>query len=591
MNILTKFANELQRRRVFSTATIYIVAAWLVVQVADTAFPGMNIPEEAIRYVWIAAILGLPIAVIFGWKFDISTKGIKRTPPADSADPADLTLRAADYAVLGSLSLVSVAIIIFMSMEISRVEPTDDYAQISRDVLENSLAVLPLANLTGDPDQDYLVDALHDALITDLSRISALRVISRTSTLMFKTIEKSLPEIGSELGVARIIEGSVFRDSDRVRVTVQLINAKTDEHIWAENYERDIKDIFSLQGEIVRAIARRVQGVLAPEDEERLRKIQQRNPEVDEAYLRGMYHLKKYTRRGIQRGMRYLREAVENNPANAKAWAGLALGYNAIGHGTGADAFPQALHAAGQALKLDEYSGEAWAALAEAQLYYDYDWLESEKSFKKAIQLSPSLDDAHAHYAYLLALFGRWDEVYAETELTRQLSPLDPTWAFFSSWLYMLDSRYEEAYSHINDAFELAPGMAHGLYGLGQLYSSQGLFDKAIEAHEQIPEGRAVRNWALGPSYAMAGRREDALEIAEKLRESGGPKDKLHVAFVYAGLGDHDEAIRVLEECYDSRVDWLPWIVNTNAYGGVLENLRDDPRFQDLVQKLNLPRF
>lgn len=591
MGILAKLSDELQRRRVFSTAAIYIVAAWLLVQIADTAFPGMNIPEEAIRYVWIGSILGLPVALVLGWMYDITAKGITRSPPAGAGQSIDLSLKARDYAVLGGLSSLVLAIIVVLAGEISRVEPSSGYGVASREVHAKSLAVLPLENLTGDIDQEYLVDAFHDALITDLSRISALRVISRTSASMFKSLNKSLPEIARQLGVANIVEGSFFRDANRVRITVQLINALTDEHIWAENYERDVTDMLALQGEVARAIARKIQGVLTPEDESRLKSVQSINPKVNEAYLRGMYHLKKYTPQGIQKGMAYLQEAVEEDPANARAWAGLALGYNTIGHGMhgmGANAFPKALHAAKQALELDEFSGEAWAALAEAQLYYDWDWLESENSFKRAIQLSPSLAHTHAHYAYLLALSGRWEETFKETELSRQLSPLDATWAFFAGWLYMLEGRYKEAYDGMHEALELSPTMPFGLYGLGQLYSSQGLFEKAVEVHEQLIVDHPVRNWALGPSYAMAGRREDALRIAAVLTESPMPKDKLHLAFIYAGLGDFDEAMRVLESCFETRVDWLPWIANYNAFGGVLEPLRDDSRFRALVEKLNL---
>lgn len=588
MAILTGFFEELRRRRVFSTAVIYIVAAWVVVQVASEAFPAMNIPEVAIRYVWIAVILGLPLALVFGWMYDLTTRGITRTPPVSTGESAGVSLTAADYFILGGLGVLAFGIIIVLFGEISRVETPAGFDIASRGVHPNSIAVLPLANLTGDPDQEYLVAGLQDALITDLSRISALRVISRTSASLYKTVKKSLPEIGRELGVANIVEGSVFRDAGRVRVTVQLINARTDEHLWAENYERDIKDMLALQGEVARAIARKIQAVLTPEEESRLSSAQTIKPEVYEAYLRGMFHLKQYTPEGVEKGMHYLQEAVEKDPANARAWAGLALGFNTLGHGIGLDAFPKAMHAATQALELDEYSGEAWAALAEAQLYYDWDWVKAEKSFKRALQLSPSLDHAHAHYAFLLALLGRWEESFTEAELARQLSPLDPTWAAFAGWLYMLERRYEEAYTAVHESLELATDMPLTLYGLGQLYSSQGLFDKAVEVHEQIPADNPVRNWALGPSYAMAGRREDALQIAAAMSESQMPKDKLHLAFLHAGLGDHDEAMWVLESCYETRVDWLPWIANNNAFGGVLAPLRDDPRFQALIKKMNL---
>jgi tetratricopeptide (TPR) repeat protein len=282
---------------------------------------------------------------------------------------------------------------------------------------------------------------------------------------------------------------------------------------------------------------------------------------------------------------------VELDPANARAYAGLALGYNTIGHGIGRDAFPKALAAARQALELDEYSGEAWAALAEAQLYHDYDWEDSESSFKRALQLAPSLDHAHAHYAYLLALLGRWDEVWVELDKAMELSPLDPTWPFFAGWLYTAVEDFDKAESLIQESLELSPGFPFGLYALGQLYTTQGRFDDAIEVQEQIPTDSPVRNWALGPTYAMAGRVEDALRITTEMSADPGPKDRLHMAFTYAGLGDFDEAMRWFEICYETRTDWLPWIALEQTYGGMLEGIREDARFQSLIEKLNLSHY
>jgi TolB-like protein/Flp pilus assembly protein TadD len=587
MVTISPYLQELRRRGVFGTAAIYIVAAWVGVQVASEVFPAFNIPEFAIRYVWLAALLGLPLALFVGWRYDLSMQGITRTSKAGDEEKG-MPLRRFDHLLLSGVAVVSVGIVVVLMGEILKLEEPVSPVTPAREIDPNSIAVLPLDNFTGDPDQEYFVAGLHEVLTAGLASIRALKVISRTSASAFLNADISLPEIGRTLGVANIIEGSVFRSGNRVRITVQLIDARTDEHLWAENYEREVVDILSLQGEVTRAIAQQIQVTLTPEEKSGLTIEREVDPEIYEAYLRGMYHLNKYTPEGIQKGLGYLHEAVDKDPANARAYAGLALGYNTIGHGIGRGAFPKAIAAARKALALDEYSGEAWAALAEAQLYYDYDWSESDRSFQRALQLAPSLDHAHAHYAYLLALLGRWDEVFIAAEKARELSPLDPTWAFFAGWLYMVRDDYDTANELMQETMELVPGFPLGLYALGQLYTVQGRFDEAVEAQEKIPVGNPIRNWALGPTYAMAGRTDDALRIAAEMSVDPGPKDKLHLAFTYAGLGDFEKAMFWFEDCFETRVDWLPWIAVENTYGGMLGPLRDDPRFRELMRKLDL---
>jgi tetratricopeptide (TPR) repeat protein len=328
-----------------------------------------------------------------------------------------------------------------------------------------------------------------------------------------------------------------------VRITVQLIDAISDEHLWAESYERGTFDLMALQDEVTRAIAAQIRVALTPEEDERLSTVRKIDPEIYELYLKGMYYLKQYSPGGLKKGLEYLTLAVEKDPANPRAYAGLALGYNTIGHGIGRDAFPKALAAARQALKLDEHSGEAWAALAEAQLYHDYDWEASDRSFRRALQLSPSLDHAHAHYAYLLALLGRWEEVFVHAEKAMELSPLDPLWVFFAAWLYMVDNQMDRAIALTEESLELSPGFPLGLYVLGQFHLMHGRTDEAIEVQEQIPGKNPIRNWALGPAYGLAGRVEDARRVAAEMSVDPGPKDMLHIASTYAAMNDNDNAM------------------------------------------------
>jgi TolB-like protein/Tfp pilus assembly protein PilF len=586
MNGMRSVFHELRRRKVLRSGAWYIVAAWVVLQVADLAFPGLGIAEEAIRYVWIGVFAGFPLALLFAWRYQITGQGVVRTARLSAGETATLRLGKSDYVVLGAMLVVAGGVAYQLVAEIRQLPSRP--ASVAREIPANSIAVLPLQNVTGDPEQEYFVAGMHDALITDLSKISALTVISRGSTNVYRNIVQPVRQTGLELGVAHLIEGSVFRSGDRVRINVQLIDSTTDQNLWSESYERDIRDVLALQGELAREVARQVQVQVTPDEETRLTQGLEVDPDIYEAYLKGMFHLKQYTPEGIGAGLQYLQEAIERDPENARAHAGLALGYNTIGHGIGRDAFPKAVAAARRALELDDFSGEAWAALAEAQVYYAWDWEASEASYRRALQLSPNLDHARAHYAFLLVLSGRWEEAFAEAEKARQLSPLDATWAAFAAWLYMLVEQYDEAYAAVYESLELDPDMPLGSYTLVQILTSQGRFEEAIQVAERIPPNTQISKWALGPTYAMAGSHDEARQIATALAGDPGPKDKLHLAFTYAGLGEHDEAMLWLESCYETRVDWLPWIASPNAYGGVLEPLRQDPRFRALIDRLNL---
>ena len=588
---LTLFVKEARRRRVIQTAAFYIVASWVILQAAALAFPGIDVPDSAIRFVWIGVILGFPIALLFGWRYQITARGIVRTAPLVAGEPAaDLALKTIDHAFLSAFALVAVAISFGAIKEIREIEQPFGISAFGREILPNSIAVLPLDNLTGDPLQEYFVDGLHDAMISGLTQISALRVTSRTSTAVYKEIAKPLTEIARELGVANIIEGSVFRAGNEVRVSVQLINAATDENLWSKNYKRELTDMLSLQGEVARAIAEQIQVELTPDEVERLTIQRQVNPEVYEAYLKGMHFAKQLDPAVVSQGLDFLHDAIGIDPREPLAYAGLALGYNTIGHGLNAHgAFPKALAAAEKALELDEFSGEAWAALGEAQLYYDWNWTTSEASMLRALQLSPGLDHVRAHYSYLLLLLGRVDEAFLYAEEARAMSPLDPMWAGFAAWLYMLDARWEEGIDAANECLSFSPGFWLCDYALGQLYSAKGDIDKAVEAHEKMPPGLPMTNWAIGPTYAMAGRHDDARRIAELMATNPTPRDTLHLALTYSAMGEIDEALRWLEISYDNRSDWLPWMAFENSYGGAVEPMRDDPRFKAIMQKLNLP--
>jgi TolB-like protein len=586
-----KMMRELRRRRVFGTVALYIIAAWVAVQVASLIFPALDIPERAIRYVWLATILGFPIAVLFAWRFQITSEGVFKTPPAAAGEgAANLRLNGMDFLMLAGLGVMVLIIGLRAVQDIRQTDEIFGVSVFGREIHPNSIAVLPLDNLIGDPEQVYLVDGIHESMTSTLSQISGLRVKSRTSTATYRDSDKSLPDIAGELGVANVIVGSVRRDGETIRVTVELIDARTDEYLWTSTYERELRDLLAMQSDVAREVASQVSVELTPEELARLADTRQVDPEVYETYLKGMFFVKQLNGAAIMKGMEYLHEAVAIDPREPLAYAGLALGYNTIGHGVSShDAFPKAIAAAEKALEIDELSGEAWAALGEAQLYYDWDWAKAEKNMQRAMQLSPSLDHVRAHYSYLLMLLGRSEEAIAMSEEVRAMSPVDPLWAGFTSWLYMLEGRFDEAEQIGKECLMFATSLDLCRYALGQVYSAQGQYDKAIEIGEQIPVGDPFRNWSLGISYGFADQHDQAQSVINAMSVNATPRDQLHIALAYAAMGETEQAATWLNVAYESRADWLPWVVHPNAYGGAVEPMREHPVFKAIVEQMNIP--
>ena len=452
-----------------------------------------------------------------------------------------------------------------------------------------SLAVLPLENLTGDTEQEYFADGMTEALIANLGKIGALQVRSRTSIMQYKDARKPLPEIARELNVEAVVEGSVMRVADQVRITAQLIDAPTDTHLWADSYERDLRDILALLSDVARTIARQIEIKLTPDQEARLAAKRPVNPETYEAYLKGMFHLNKMTPEGTEKGLDYLRQAIEKDPEDPLAYGGLALGYVTSAHGPGAppDAWTQAEAAAITALELDETSTEAYAALAMVKVYRDWDWEGAAEAYQRALKLNPSLAMTRAHYSFYLLLFNRTDEALAEMRRVQEVDPLTPLWPTYQGWQYWWTGQYDEAIHEASKSLELASDFPAALYVLGSAYAEKGMYEEAIEAHQKA--GALSREWkpGLGCSYAMAGRLDEARVVLAELEADSTPWDTFFIAQIYAVLGEKDEAFRWLEAAYGPpNHPYVPWIRHPHAF----KPLHDDPRFGDLLRRMNLLR-
>ncbi|MGI9264507.1 MAG: tetratricopeptide repeat protein [Gammaproteobacteria bacterium] len=578
------FFAEASRRKLFRFVALYIVAAWVALQVADLAFPGMDVPEQAIRYIWVGAFMLFPLVVLFGWRYDFTKRGVVRTPPVGTTTALPLSIP--DYAILASLSALAFAIVITLGGRIGNMRSMGPPDLAMRDIAPNSIAVLPLENLTGNVGQAYFVAGMHEALITGLSRIAGFRVTSRTSTRAYESTTKLLPAIARELGVATLVEGSVSQAGDRVRITVQAIKADTDEHLWAETYDRDLRDVLSIQNEVALAIAREIEIRLSPVEETQLAQSRPVDPETYELYLRGMFHVNSYTPDGFEKGMALLHEAVALDPGEPLPYAQLALGYAQVGHGPGAppDAFPKAIAAAKQALALDPNLAEAHGALAEAILYYEWDWPAAGAAFERGLELNPNMAAVRGNYGYYHALFGRQEEARAECRRAIELDPLNPLWPSFMGWLMLWADDPEGALETVLGAIELSPGHPLANYVLGQIYTAMGEYDDAIAAQTIAGESSPAFRFGLGHAYAITGQEEEARRIAEQIEASDRP-DTWGLAEIYAALGDNDVAIDWLQAGVKERRDWMPWIQHNKAY----RPLFGDPRFKDLNQEMKLP--
>ena len=449
-----------------------------------------------------------------------------------------------------------------------------------------SIVVLPLQNLSGDPEQEYFADGMTEALITDLGKIGALRVISRTTAKRYKGSDKPLPEIARELHVDAVVEGSVVQEAGRVRVTAQLIDAATDEHLWAEAYERDLTSILVLQGEVARAIAREIQITLSPEEETRLARDRKVDPETYQAYLRGMFWLNKGTPEGIKKGMAYLHEAVERDPGDPLAYAGLAMGYITVAHGPEppADSLSHAKSAALKAVRLDDTLAEAHAAAALVQGYYDWQWETAQRTLDHALEINPSLAIAHYHNSWFHVLFGRMEEAIAEHKRAQELDPLMPLHTAWLGGIYEMEGRYEEAIAEARKSIEIAPNYPIGYFIRALVYNDKGMYEQAIAASKKAAEVAPPWKWALGPTYVAAGRRDEARKLLAELKKKAvTPWRAYWLAELHTALGGKDEAFRWLS--YEHPHAWVPWVRVLPAF----EPLRDDPRFKDLLRRMNLP--
>jgi TolB-like protein/DNA-binding winged helix-turn-helix (wHTH) protein/Flp pilus assembly protein TadD len=457
-----------------------------------------------------------------------------------------------------------------------------------------SVAVLPLGNLSGDPSQDYFADGMTEELITQLGQISALRVISSTSVMRYKGGGKPLAEIARELNVQAVVEGSVWRSGDRVRITVQLIRVPADEQMWAQRYEGDLRDALALQSEVAQAIAGQIRATLSRQQQAALQKPKTVIPDAYEAYLKGRYFWNKRTGESLKKAIDYFSHAIETDPNYAEAYSGLADSYALSGdweYGvlSPQDAFRQARAAATKALALDDSLGEAHTSLAFAFDLYGWDWAAAEREYQRAIELNPGYATAHHWYAWHLLMMGRNSEGIFELRRAESLDPLSLIISADLADALCIAHLYDESVQQSKQTLEMDPTFAAAHYQLGQAFTQKQMhveaiaeFQRAIELSGHSP----AFDSNLAYVYAVSGRKREAENIVKDLeaRPHQNRSTDANIALVYVGLGDHDQAMTWLNKAYEARFN--PSILLRPAF----DPLRSDARFQDLRRRLGLLR-
>jgi TolB-like protein/Tfp pilus assembly protein PilF len=456
------------------------------------------------------------------------------------------------------------------------------------------LAVMPFENLTGDPREEYFSDGFTEEMITQLGSLDSeqLGVIARTSAMQYKNARKGTKQIGYELGVDYILEGSVRRAGDHVRISAQLIEVREQTHLWAKQYDREQRDVLALQGDVARAIADEINLNLTAKQKARLARVAPVNTEAYNDYLKGRYEWNRRTPKSVDNSITYYLKAAQADPNYALAYAGLADSYNILGN-LGLlppkEAYPRAMAAANQALGLDRELPQAESALALATCLYQWDWFNAEKGFRRAIELNPSYGPTHQWYAICLVSRGRSDEAIAEMKLAMQAEPDSMIINAVGAWVDFLAGKYDEGIQQAQNTLGLDPNFERARIYLGMNLGQKGLYADAIAELQKLPHESTgpFMLAALGYVYARAGEKVKADQVLQEMKDQQrkGYFPATDLALVYSGLGEKDEAFKWLQKAYEERD---PWLIHLQAEPR-LAALRSNSRFRTLVRRIGLP--
>jgi TolB-like protein/tetratricopeptide (TPR) repeat protein len=589
------FFAELKRRNVYKVAVAYAVIAWLLIQIATQVFPFFEIPNWAVRLVVLVLVAGFPVALVFSWAFEITPEGIVRETDVEPGKSITHHTGKKVVAITIVLAIVASGLLAFRLFGPKLVVPRHDASpartEVARAIPEKSIAVLPFDSLSEDKSNAYFAEGVQDEILTRLAKVADLKVISRTSTQHLKSVPDDLPQIAKQLGVAHVLEGSVQKANDQIRVNVQLINALTDTHLWAETFDRKLTDIFAVESEIAKTITDTLQAKLSGSEQHAIAARPTENTEAHQLYLKGRFFWNKRTANDLKKSIEYFEQAIAVDPNYALAYAGIADAYVWLpGYTAGAprDCYPKAKAAATKALQLDDTLAEAHTTLALAIWLYDFDASQAIREFQRAIELNQNYAIAHQQYGNnTLSAVGRFDDAIGEGKRAVELDPLSLVINTDMGSDYYYARRYDEAIAQLHKTLEMDPGFYIAHLVLGQVLDAKGDRDAAIV---ECQKARALNDdpsvhGVLARVHGLSGNKMEAEKILDHLKKLSKERyvSAYSFALVYLGLGDKEEALRWLEQSYQDRAGSDIGFIRVDP---LLDPLRGDPRFEALAEKV-----
>jgi len=593
------FFAELKRRNVYKVAVAYAVVAWLLIQAASIFLPAFDAPPLVMKIFIIVIIFGFPVALIFSWAFEITPEGIKLESEIEPNKSIKRRTGRKIVAVTIALAVVAAGLFVYQlvrSTAHSHLEGgapampgTDGLAGARPSISNKSIAVLPFDNLSRDPDNAYFCEGVQDEILTRLAKVADLKVISRTSTQHFKSAPENLPEIAKQLGVAHILEGSVQKAADQVRVNVQLINAMTDVHLWADTYDRKLTDIFAVETDIAKTVADTLQAKLSGSEKSSMAKTPTVNPEAYELYLKGRFFWNKRTGDDLRKSIEYLKQAIAKDPGYALAYAALADSYGLLrfyGGASPAESVVPAEAAAKKALELDDSLAEAHASLgliATEELEVNRGMNELER----AIQLNPNYATAHHWLGLALATLRQSDRSVGELKRALELDPLSMIINADLSIIYLYARRYEAAEAQARKTLEIDSRSFVAHYYLGEALQLTGRLKEAIPEFQKAVElnNDPYSIAMLAQAYARNGQTDEARKLLAHLNEMAKSAEvpDYALATAYTSLGEKERAIEALEHGFAGGNKSYLFLLPGDPF---LDDLRGNPRFEALVQKI-----
>ena len=584
MNRLSRFWQELKRRKVVRRNTVYAATAFVILELVSIVGDPLKLPDWTLLLVIILLSIGFIISLIASWIYEINSEGdIEKTKPAHEEKQYEVPATSSNWKIATYISFVVIVALIILNV----IPRSNSFLDVAGN--EKSIAVLPFENMSDDIEFSHLGDAITDEIIMQLYKIKTFEVRSRTSVMQYKNTEKEIPVIGEELNVQYLLGGSAQRHGDQVRIRIHLYHASTDDQIWGDIFEGAWQDIFDIQINVAKQVAQKLKTVLSPEEVKRIETEPTNNVEAYNLYLQGRYLWHSISRDDKDRSVDYYNRALEIDPNFARAHAGLSVQYHQyseFGYYPTLEVIPQAKEAALKALELDNTIDEALVSLAWIKATYDGDWLESEKAFKHALEINPNSAFAYLGYSFLLSYLGRHDEAILANQKAVDLDPVDVNMRVGLGSKYYFKRDYDRAIQEFRKILELTPDSWYARGQLALALSQKGLYDEAINENGKIDFGLSSF-WYLGYIYAIAGKREKAQEILDRYLELSEKEfvPPTNIANVYMGMGEKEKAFEWLEKTYDQREAGLKDL-NVNP---IYDSLRSDPRFQDLIERMNFP--